>query len=119
MGTPERRDSDRLHSRLYADYRIQGTGEKVQSVTRNISGSGLCCSTQDSLPLGSVVDVKIYFPVREEPVACRAEVMWNRRRENQVHSPNSFESGFRFMDLDPQEQVFVERHVTLDVPWEK
>lgn len=113
-----RRDSERLHARLYADYRVQGTGEKFRSVTRNIAGSGICCSTHQSLPVGSLLDVQIFFPVRKTPVVCRAEVRWNRSRPTPIDTANGFESGLKFIDIEPDERVFIERHVALDVPWD-
>ncbi|MFA5157326.1 MAG: ATPase, T2SS/T4P/T4SS family [Candidatus Omnitrophota bacterium] len=53
----------------------KGYAAEQFSVTKNISAGGLVFVTNDPLPVGSIIELKIELPNRQEPVQCLSRVV--------------------------------------------
>ncbi len=86
--------------------RVEGLHEKSSEpyffgYVGNISESGLFVQTARPRPVGTVLRLRLHSrSLREEPIDCNAEVIWNRGYSG-VSAP-SMGVGLRFQDLDVQ-----------------
>lgn len=112
----ERRQFVRLDTRLDAKYTILPAGTMSTSVTKDISGGGICLFTDKVMEQGQQLQVSLTLPGREQPVNFTGEVAWCEAYEmiGQSSRQRAVEVGLRFLEISPQDQDAVMQHVILN-----
>lgn len=72
----DRRALKRYELPLKISYCDPVTKSRCESLTKNISRSGLRFSVNSNLPKGSVLDLKIEDPYSDRPISSKAKIMW-------------------------------------------
>jgi len=103
---PRRRHS-RLPVSLEVQYRTQGSF--LVSYTFNLSKGGLFLETQDSLPIGTALTVRLIIPGAEKPIETDARVVWVRETNPSQNLPPGL--GLQFDSLESQMGVLIDRLV--------
>ena len=113
----ERRQFVRLDTRLEITYSVLTAGAPQQATTKDISGGGVCLFADRELPPGARLQVAMKLPDREQPVHCTVEVMWSEAYETigKTEHKRAVEIGVRFVEIAPQDQEAVMRHVILSM----
>ncbi len=111
----ERRRFVRLDTRLEVSYTKAPSGTAHQSMTKDISGGGICLFTDQVYAPGTRLSVSMKLPGRAEPVRFTAEVVWNEQYEmiGKESRQRSIEAGVRFVDVKPEDRAAILQHVIL------
>lgn len=83
---------------------FQKENRLAYGVLTNVSSHGACIITDSFLPAGANVELKLSFYDRPEIFEAESRVVWNRRGNEMVNSPNNFLlHGLEFVEVpDPQ-----------------
>lgn len=95
----ERRKYRRLHAYHLVKYRVisaEKEGETVLASLANIGGGGICLRSEESLPVGSTVQVSINLPQFPQPVTSIARVVWTKK----LKSAQMYECGLQFIEIE-------------------
>ena len=113
----ERRRFVRLDTRLEVEYAVLPTGSPRVTVSKDISGGGICFFADRALSVGSKLQITMRLPGREQPVHFTAEVMWSQQYEviGRVQRDKAVEVGVQFVDISPQDHDAIVRHVILSM----
>ena len=105
----ERRHFVRLPAHLVVRYSVLDAGSPRVSFTRNTSGGGIGFFTESQLAPGTVLEVTVTFPERQQPIACTAKVVWSGRLllARSDEEPRAYEAGVRFLRIAPEDQAFL------------
>ena len=84
-----------------------------QSVTTNLSRSGICCLLEDLVPAFTRVSVSLFFPCDQSEefnhVTCRGVVV--RQEKVKDRESSYYETAIFFHDLDEKASEIIGRHV--------
>jgi len=113
----ERRQFVRLDTRLDVTYTRLSPTETRKTVTKNISGGGICLFASERLQPGERLQVTMKLPDRAEPIRFTAETIWSEEYEviGKTERQRSVEVGVRFLEIAPADQQAIMRHVILSV----
>ena len=113
----ERRQFVRLDTRLQTDYRILPSSEMRHSVTKDISGDGMCLFVEEPLRLGVRVQVTIALPDSNRQIEFTGEVMWCESSEiiGKAQQHRSVLAGIKFISIAPEDQREIMRYVILSL----
>ena len=102
----ERRRLVRLETPVEVSYAVLPEGSKQRTAAKNVSGNGLCLSTEKPLPPGAQLQVGMKLPDREQPVNAVAEAVWSAASEvvDKTGRQRSVETGVRFTEIAPQDR---------------
>ena len=100
----ERRRFPRLEEKLVLSYHALGGNEPRMSLTRNISGGGVCFPTEIRFPSGYKLALQIFKPTKTSLggkllLCVSARVVWT----NEIQSAQ-WESGLEFINVKEKEQ---------------
>ena len=112
----ERRKFVRLDTRSDVRYTVLPDGAGQRSVSKNISGGGICVFADRTMPPGTRLQVASQLPGREQPVNFTAEVVWSEQYEvigKGDERQRSIEVGLQFVEIAPQDCEAVMQHVIL------
>jgi len=114
----ERRHFIRLPAHLVTHYTVIGSGPPQASLTRNTSGGGIGFFTESQLAPGTVLEVTVAFPNRQQPLAFTAEVVWSGKLllARDGEEPRAYETGVRFIEIAPEDQAFIMQYSTSGAP---
>ena len=85
------------------------TQDAILMHTENISIGGVSVIVKKSFELFTSVIVDVDLMDGEEPLSCRAKVVWAvRRKAIEEHKPFFYDVGFEFVDLKEEQRVRVE-----------
>ena len=109
----ERRRFVRLATRLNVRYTVLHQTQPSPSVTRNISGGGICFFSEEALPAGTRLQVEVTLPDREQPIPFTAEVVWSEQSVliGKAQREEAVEIGVRFIEIAPDDQDVIMRNV--------
>jgi c-di-GMP-binding flagellar brake protein YcgR len=100
MRDKERRKFIRLEVYHLAKYRPLSDAKEAPSyilaAVRDIGAGGLCLVTEETLPLSSLVQLKINFPGISTTVFTLAKVVWIK----QIKKTKHYLLGTQFMEID-------------------
>ncbi len=113
----ERRQFVRLDTRLEVHYTLLPEGRAKRTVTKDISGAGICLFTEEPLPAGTRLQVAMKVPDQETPIHFTAEVVWSESYEmvGKTERRRSVESGIKFVEVAPKDRESVMQHVILSL----
>ena len=113
----ERRRFVRLDTRLEVNYTVLPSGSPRQTVSKDISGGGICLFADRLLPIGTRLQVGMKLPGREQPVNFTADVVWSEQYEviGKTQRDRAVEIGVRFVEIAPQDREAVMQHVILSL----
>ena len=102
----ERRQFVRLDTRLPTAYRVLPSSEAQHSVTKDISGGGICVFVSDPLRLGTQLQVTITLPDSARAVTFTGEVVWCESSEiiGKAQQHRSTLAGVKFVAIAPEDQ---------------
>ena len=103
----ERRQFSRINSQFVVNYRVIGErGDGVSSLTRNVSGGGVCFLTEAWIAPETMLQIEVRVPQRQQTIRFTAEVVWSGALilEHSDQSAYRFQTGVRFVEIAPDEQ---------------
>ena len=112
----ERRRFLRGHTRLTTFLKILETGRVQRVLTKNVSSSGVCLITDEILAAGTLVEVEMKFPDREQSVAFQGVVKWSGLASGSEPSAHTVETGVQFISIDPKDRALIAHYVKLNAP---
>lgn len=113
---PEKRAYIRLDIKVNIRYRIVKSAEELSkrgftpenfSVTKNLSAGGLVFVAGESIPIGSIVELKIEIPTEKKPIECLARVV----RVDELQENKSYDIAVCFLDLSGQDRAKLDEFV--------
>ena len=113
----DRRRSYRLNAWLHAYYRIAGSEQPFNAMTRNVGAGGVALLTERRLECGTPLQVEVKFSDRE-PITFTAAVAWSEAliRPGMGDQPRAFETGLRFVDITPENRKQILLFTVLSPP---
>ncbi len=112
----ERRRSIRANARLTTIVKNLDTKRVWRALTKDVGGVGVCVVTDESLELGTKLELEIRLPDRDEPITFTGEVVWSR----EVGGPRkSYEApirevGVKFVEIQPKDQRLLQQYVLMN-----
>jgi hypothetical protein len=77
------------------------------TVTKNISAGGLAFFIEESIPVASILELRIELPDHKEPIDCLARIL----RLQAIEGTGLFEAGVCFLDLSSRDRQLIDRFV--------
>ena len=113
----ERRTFVRLDTRVDVMCTVLPSGKVERTVTKDVGGGGVCIFTENVLSPGTRLQVAMKHPGSEQPVNFIAEVVWSEAYEviGKTERRRAVETGVRFLEIAPNDQAAVMRHVILNL----
>ena len=114
----DRRQHLRLENSVPVMYWLSPTsGEPRRSLTKNISGGGVCLFLDKELPLGTVLQVSMNLPGRATLLTFTGEIVWCEPYEviGKTQRHKAIEAGVRITDIAPQDHQAMLDHVILSL----
>ena len=99
MQKKDRRQFIRLEVYHLAKYKLvsdKGEPSYVLATAKDIGAGGLCLITEESLPLSSLVQLKINFPGISTSIFALAKIVWIK----QIKKTRRYEIGAQFVEID-------------------
>ena len=111
----ERRRFVRLDTRVNVTYTVLPSGSPQQTTTKDIGGGGICLFSDRVLAPGTQLQTSMTLPDRERPAHFTAEVIWSEPYEviGKSTRQRSVEVAVRFLEISPEDQEAIMRHVIL------
>jgi len=113
----ERRRFVRLDTQLKVKYTVLPQTEARPTVTKDISGGGICFFADEMLQPGTTLQVEMTLPDRDTPAPFTAEVIWCEPYEviGKTKRERAIEVGVRFVEVAPVDQKAIMNHVILNL----
>ncbi|MFC1806961.1 PilZ domain-containing protein [Candidatus Omnitrophota bacterium] len=70
--------------------------EGIQTVTKNISSTGIMVEVDEQLPLGAEAKLELNTPGGSNPVHCSGKIVWS----NRLGETDKFHSGIEFVKIE-------------------
>ena len=95
----ERRRFKRFDAYMSVKCSLPKDQSKVCTVglTKDLSRDGICVSSNQSIPNGSVLDIEIDIPDDPKPIRTNGKVMWARN----ANVEEGVDHGIQFLNIDP------------------
>ncbi|MBI4974929.1 MAG: PilZ domain-containing protein [Candidatus Omnitrophica bacterium] len=115
----DRRTYGRLDSKVNLRYKIfksrDASAKKVNvaeqlSVTKNISAGGLLFTEDESLAIGSILEMAIELPEEKEAIECLARVV----RVEEIRTGKSYEIAVCFLDMTSAQKSRLDNYVNTE-----
>ncbi len=112
----DRRQFERLKDTVNIRYRIIKSKDPIRkmapsseeyTVTKDVSAGGLLLVTRESIPVGSILELKVELPDGPPAIECLAKVM----REEELVKENMFQLGICFLDLTGSQRARLFKYV--------
>lgn len=112
-----RRKFPRLDIHINVEYRMSGErrdNKAFNGSVLNISASGIYVYTHNTLPIGTLVDLKFAIPGTDAALAAAGRVSWMADKELQLHAYPGM--GISFFRLTPEKErailEFIDKNIT-------
>lgn len=102
----ERRKDVRLSHDAEIEYNVEKKPHLKSGKSLNISEGGMKLLLDDKLPVGAIVDLKMYLPGKNEMVDVEGEVVWTNDAD--IKDPSGkryFHSGIKFLAVKESSQT--------------
>jgi hypothetical protein len=101
----ERREHARFEDNIEVEYSIEKKPRLKNGKCVNISQGGMKLTLDEKLPLGSVIDLKIYSPEKKKTIEVEGEIVWTSESEGRdAQGKRFFHSGIKFICIkEPSE----------------
>ena len=118
-GWTEKRPYQRLNSKVNLRYKVfksqgellrKGFSPEQLSVTKNISAGGLLFFSDEALPIGSILELKIELPNGQESIECLAKVV----RVEEIEEEKNYNIAVCFLDITGAHRARLNRYVESD-----
>jgi len=112
----ERRRWVRVRARLLTFVKSLKTGQVQRTLTKDISGGGVCILSEESFQQGEELEVQIKLPDREQPLAFKAGVSWVRllKAASKSYKDSTFEIGMQFTAIDPKVHALMMQYAMMN-----
>jgi hypothetical protein len=100
----EKRLYERISLPIKLTYEVRTRPKEIRdSVTKDVSGSGICLSLKEKLLSNTMLDIFITIANNDDKVKLTGRVVWNRRVEiTTEESPVVYyDTGVELIDADP------------------
>jgi hypothetical protein len=117
MANDERRQHVRLESSLPVMYWLSPDDRAPQpSVTKNVSGGGVCLYVNEPLPLGTTLQVQRRLPEHDRTCSFTAEVAWCGASPAAPIGRGPVMTGPRFLEIAADNRQQIIHHCMRQVP---
>lgn len=98
----EKRRYVRLNIPLEVSYLIKGKeAAPHKSITKNISPNGARFTVEEELSAGTVLNIDIKIPTKNEPIPIKAKIVWSKK-ESEQQGKEIYDAGFEFIQIPEQ-----------------
>lgn len=98
----EKRRYVRLNIPLEVSYTIEGKeATPRKSITKNISPNGARFTVEEELSVGTVLNIDIKIPTKNEPIPIKAKIVWSKK-ESEQQGKEIYDAGFEFIQIPEQ-----------------
>jgi c-di-GMP-binding flagellar brake protein YcgR len=106
----ERREHSRFDKNLEVEYCDEKKPHLKNGKTLNISKGGMKLLIDDKLPVGAVIDMKIYIPEKKRTIEIESEIAWTKDVEGfDASGKRLFQCGVKFIAIkEPSGAHFIE-----------
>lgn len=113
----ERRKFVRLDTRLNVSFTLLPQAKSNRSMTKGISGGGICFFADEPLSAGTRLQAEMTLPDRDKPIPFTAEVMWSEQYQviGKTERKQAVEIGVRFIEIAPADRETIMQHVILSL----
>jgi c-di-GMP-binding flagellar brake protein YcgR len=114
MPLEERRQFFRLSVLADVKYDKREVPDEIRlSLTKNISGGGICLIIYEDFKQGDILDLKIYLPEENTPINAVGRIVWLKEFTigEGEDSSKRFDSGIEFVDISPEGKEKIEKYV--------
>lgn len=94
----ERRKFKRFDAYISVSFKSPKSGQRITSLTHDISRDGLKISTLEILKMNSPVEIEMNIPDDPRSIHTSAEVVWVKKLRGE---DAGFEYGLKFLKMDP------------------
>lgn len=97
-GTEEKRRYIRTDTSIPMTLRLREgkDAREIQSITRNISATGMMIELQEQLPIGTEIKIDLSTPDSANPVHCSGKVVWSAP----ISEGGRYNSGIAFSNIE-------------------
>jgi hypothetical protein len=91
-------------------------GQVLRSLTKDVSGAGVCVVTEGTVEPGTLLEVEIKLPDREAPIKFMGGAVWSKAvaEPAKAYQAPTAETGVRFVSIDPKEQALILQYAKLN-----
>jgi type II secretion system protein E len=120
LSVTEKRIYKRLDIKVNVRHQVIQSGEQLAkkgvplesfTVTKNLSAGGLVFASESSVPLGSIVELKIELPDTAAPVECLTRVM----RVEETEPGKAYDVAVCFLDLSGADRKKLDQFVSEEI----
>jgi c-di-GMP-binding flagellar brake protein YcgR len=112
MEIPEKRRSKRLKTSLPVTFQHVGTSKRYgETVTKDISVTGLRMNIDSFFPPNSNFVIKMRFPEVNKIIEVLARVVWS---QTTLHS-NQYQAGMEFTEINPIFKKWLEEYILINI----
>jgi hypothetical protein len=119
-GWTEKRSYPRLNSKVNLRYKVfksqgellrKGFSPEQLSVTKDISAGGLLFFSDEVLPIGSILELKIELPNGQESIECLAKVV----KVEEIEEEKNYNIAVCFLDITGAQRARLNRYVETEL----
>ena len=106
----ERRKYTRFHAYHLVKYKVISAEKEAGMLLASladIGGGGICLCSEESLPVGSTVQISINLPQFPQPVTSIARVVWTKK----LKSAKIYKCGLQFIEIEDMLRSKIATHV--------
>ena len=114
----ERRQFIRVNMRLVTFMKVLETGKVRRTLTKDISGTGLCLVTEDVLKPETQLEIEMKLPDFASAMTFTAQVVWSKAIPGTYKSyefPGA-ETGVRVVKIDPKHAALIRQYAAVNAP---
>jgi len=118
----ERRKYERIALRSRVNFRItsspeapEGSVTEYQATGKNLGVAGILISSDKELTPGTLVEIAIFLPGRDEPVRNKGQVRWCCEAESSANASGAFDAGIKFLTIDKEYVMLLLKYVCGDL----
>jgi c-di-GMP-binding flagellar brake protein YcgR len=110
----ERRRFVRLNVSVKVEYKVLETAAKEihSTLTKDISGGGICLIGDEELNTGRFLELKIYLPKEQEPILSLGRVVWSKPFIiGDEITGKRFDIGIEFIKIDDTKREKINQYI--------
>ena len=85
--------------------------KRFRAVGKNIGVEGILFTADQELKTGTILNLEIFLPGRDDPVYIEGEVRWCREIKETKDDKNAFDIGIKFLTVDKEHVISLIKYV--------
>jgi PilZ domain-containing protein len=85
--------------------------KRFRAIGKNIGVEGILFTADQELKTGTILNLEIFLPERDDPVYIEGEVRWCRKTREAKDDKDSFDIGIKFLTVDKEHVISLIKYV--------